>query len=213
MTWLWTANDTYSASSAYALHFSGCIKPPFAKMAWNSDAPPKCQLFAWLALQGRCLTADNLARRGWDHDPRCLMCLNAAEPSLHLFAICPFASELWHLVLDKLQRPASLIPAATDGTLTAWCDRSSLDLTQDAAKFWRSIVVCWSIWKERNECVFRHHSSVTTLFRKHQMEAQMWTEAGRMCVLLLADRPRLNVRLPVSPFCFILLLWEHFTPA
>lgn len=36
--------------------------------------PPKVQFFAWLAVQGKCLTADNLAKRGWPHNPLCPLC-------------------------------------------------------------------------------------------------------------------------------------------
>lgn len=63
LSWKWTATRNFSTASAYALLFSACIQPPFAKLAWKSDVPPKCQFFVLLAAQGRCLTADNLACR------------------------------------------------------------------------------------------------------------------------------------------------------
>jgi len=49
LTWRWTSNGQFSSSSAYAATLTASIKPPFAKLAWSLDAPPKCQFFVWLA--------------------------------------------------------------------------------------------------------------------------------------------------------------------
>jgi hypothetical protein len=53
LTWKWTNNGTFSVQSAYNIEFDGSI-------ATNR----KWQFFLWLAALGRCLTADNHAKRG-----------------------------------------------------------------------------------------------------------------------------------------------------
>jgi hypothetical protein len=45
-----------------------------AKPIWKSKAPTKCNFFMWLAVHRRCLTADNLERRGWSHNTICPLC-------------------------------------------------------------------------------------------------------------------------------------------
>lgn len=91
LTWRWTANGTSSAASASAAMLSAQIKPLFAKLAWSSDAPLKCQFFVWLVAQGKCLTADNLAKRGWPHNPpaSCACKLLKVPPTSFQFAPTP----------------------------------------------------------------------------------------------------------------------------
>jgi hypothetical protein len=51
----------------------------FKKLAitpiWKAMAEPKCKSFAWILLQRKILTANNLAKRGWPHDPLCKLCM------------------------------------------------------------------------------------------------------------------------------------------
>lgn len=71
--WKWTASGIYTAQSAYLIQFEGCARSGFADFVWKTDAPGKCKLFAWLALLGRCNTADVLARKGWPAQPSMLL--------------------------------------------------------------------------------------------------------------------------------------------
>lgn len=60
----WTASGVYSTALAYRYQFAGAYPPFRTAKVWNSHAEPKCHFFAWLALHGKILTADNLAIRG-----------------------------------------------------------------------------------------------------------------------------------------------------
>ena len=191
LTWRWTANGQFSSCSAYTATLTANIKPLFANLAWSSDAPPKCQFFVWLAAQERCLTADNLAKRGWPHNPLCSLCLQEPESATHLLTTCSFAKEIWHLTFDMLHMHHSLM-ANNGESLTSWWQRSSSAMTKDKAKTWRSIIalVWWNIWKERNARVFTNSScSARPLFEKIQVEAKDWIDAGRRRVLQLVERP------------------------
>uniref|UniRef100_A0A8R7VIC8 Reverse transcriptase zinc-binding domain-containing protein n=1 Tax=Triticum urartu TaxID=4572 RepID=A0A8R7VIC8_TRIUA len=64
LNWKWTMNGKYYANSAYLYQFWGRIEFPFQELIWQIKIPPKVQFFAWLVVQGKCLTADNLAKRG-----------------------------------------------------------------------------------------------------------------------------------------------------
>lgn len=52
LTWRWTTNGQFTSSLAYAATLAANIKPPFAKLAWNSDAPPKCLFFCLASWSG-----------------------------------------------------------------------------------------------------------------------------------------------------------------
>ncbi len=43
----------------------------YGELLWRSRAPSRIRFLMWVALKGRCLTADNLAKRNWQHDVLC----------------------------------------------------------------------------------------------------------------------------------------------
>jgi hypothetical protein len=63
LRWNWGATETYSAKSCYLGLFHGSVAMAGALQVWKSWAPAKCRFFLWLALRGRCWTADRLERR------------------------------------------------------------------------------------------------------------------------------------------------------
>ncbi|EEE53511.1 hypothetical protein OsJ_36687 [Oryza sativa Japonica Group] len=93
--WRFSANGVFSASSAYEFLFSTSIKCPHGELIWKTKAPARVRFFLWLAVKGRCLTADNLSKRGWPHDPTCLLCQSAPEDCNHLLVKCPFTNRVW----------------------------------------------------------------------------------------------------------------------
>ncbi|CAM0879805.1 unnamed protein product [Alopecurus aequalis] len=154
--------------------------------------PPKCKFYSWLAVLGWCLTADNLARRGWPHNPLCPLCCAAPETSPHLLAACPYARAVWDLVVDKASLPATLAPLPDTTSLEDWLLHSSQRLDKEKAKAWQSIVqlVWWSIWLERNNRVFKQRASTPAqLMHVIIAEARSWVQAGRSRVRALIQRP------------------------
>jgi hypothetical protein len=63
VTWRWTTNGQYLANSAYEVQFEGPPTSRFMKLIWKSEALLKCRIFAWLAVLGKCNTADTLAKK------------------------------------------------------------------------------------------------------------------------------------------------------
>lgn len=108
--WRWTANGIYTAKSAYLIQFEGCTRSGFADFVWNTDAPGKCKLFAWLAMLGRCNNADILAKKGWPHNTACSLCAGPMEDAVHLLATCPFTLQIWQAVLRHCSLPQDLAP-------------------------------------------------------------------------------------------------------
>jgi hypothetical protein len=56
--WKWTANGSYTSKLAYLTLFHGTTGLAGAANMWNSFAPLKHKLHAWLALRRRCWMAD-----------------------------------------------------------------------------------------------------------------------------------------------------------
>jgi hypothetical protein len=93
--WKFTMSGQYTTQSAYQAQFYGSTCRNFNSIIWRAWAPPKCKFFSWLAVQNRVWTADRLARRGWPHNPRCVLCASCPESGLHLFAECCFTRHIW----------------------------------------------------------------------------------------------------------------------
>lgn len=62
--WIWTVDGVYSATSAYRSLFLGSSRPLSAKQLWKVRASPKVKHFFWLALHGRCWTAQRRFNHG-----------------------------------------------------------------------------------------------------------------------------------------------------
>lgn len=90
--WKWSADGRYNAKSAYLCQFWGRIDSPLPEIIWHIKVPPRIRFFSWLFVQGKCLTADNLAKRGWPHNPICQLCHLGWEDGLHLVSSCPFTA-------------------------------------------------------------------------------------------------------------------------
>ena len=72
--WRWTADGSYSASSAYRAFFIGMTSLIGAKELWKAWAPPKCKFFFWLLLHNRLWTAARRKWRGLQDDDVCALC-------------------------------------------------------------------------------------------------------------------------------------------
>lgn len=193
VSWRWTVDGVFTTKSAYLALFEGSKRVEFADFVWKSDAPGKCKIFCWLAILGRCNTADVLAKKGWPHNTACALCSGPMEDALHLLANCAYSKEVWRLALTRCALPPTLEP--TPGTASLWdfCSNGSTAVTREMHKAWSSFVqiLWWNIWKERNARIFRNESTrpTDTVLRIIE-EAKLWHAAGKTKVLKLFSRPR-----------------------
>ncbi|KAK1641707.1 hypothetical protein QYE76_059512 [Lolium multiflorum] len=61
--WKWSADGSFSSRGAYGVLFQGTVGLPAATLIWDSFAPFKHKMHAWLALQRRCWTTGRRLRR------------------------------------------------------------------------------------------------------------------------------------------------------
>jgi hypothetical protein len=158
ITWRWTANGHYTTQSAYRIQFMGRRKKPTLTPIWKAQAEPKCRIFAWILLQHKILTADNLAKRRWPHDPMCQLCNAAPETPAHLCLHCPFTQNVWMLLISHIGR--SDLQLSSSHAIRSWWRRMrrSFDKKQKAKFDGLLLYFWWNIWKERNRRIFQRTS-------------------------------------------------------
>ncbi|WVZ94823.1 hypothetical protein U9M48_040667, partial [Paspalum notatum var. saurae] len=124
-------------------------------------AENKCKVFAWILIQNKVLTADNLARRGWPHQTSCTLCNGPLESALHLCLTCPFAREVWSRILawENLSLPQHADPISAND-IGEWWERAMALVPTARRKEFNGVVIytMWNIWKERNRRIFEHCS-------------------------------------------------------
>nr|XP_040244102.1 uncharacterized protein LOC109755903 [Aegilops tauschii subsp. strangulata] len=180
ITWPWTLTGVYSARSCYKALFAGSTIEPSWKLTWKSWAPLRVKVFLWLAFQGRCWTADRLARRGLAHAPLCLLCDQEPETMEHLLAGCPFSRQAWHEILSWYRiTDTPLLDSASD--FRDWFSSA----VQSAPTVLRHghasliILTAWRICKARNACVFNGAApSIPLLVNDIKEDARGWAAAG-----------------------------------
>ena len=191
--WRWTPNGAYSSATAYAVQFEGCTRLAGQRHIWAADAPLKCRIFAWLAILEKCLTADNLQKRGWPHDPICSLCRAADECVDHLLARCSYTQALWSLMLNRCNLPTTLAPTAATTSLADWWVSNVVIANLSNSKGWGGLAVAiwWFTWCERNARIFQSKAStVSAVFNLMIDEFRIWNQAGRHRFQLFLDRPR-----------------------
>jgi hypothetical protein len=93
--WKWTTSGSYSAKSAYRAQFFGSYCSFDNKSIWSAKVEDKHLFFAWLLLQCKLLTTDNLAARSWPCNPICPLCDQEQETVEHLVLTSVYAQEVW----------------------------------------------------------------------------------------------------------------------
>ena len=103
--WKWSANQKYSASSAYMAHFIGQTEVPAAKVLQKTKAPPKCKFFIWLALHNGCWAAQRRFTHNLRDSDSCNLCDQHSETSAAKYGIVcsyPWVCSRWLLALWSL---------------------------------------------------------------------------------------------------------------
>jgi hypothetical protein len=148
--WNWTASGDYTATSAYEAQFMGSYPRYRASTIWCARAEPKCRFFAWLAIQGKAPTADNLAKKNWPCNPHCPLCYCIEETNNHLLAKCNFTEQ-------ELNLHPLLIPFH-QGSITNWIEAAGKagSMQQQRINAGIMFIFWWNIWKERNRRIFEN---------------------------------------------------------
>jgi hypothetical protein len=175
--WGWDNSYSYSARSCYRAMFGARIEMAGALQIWRSRAPPNCRVFLWLAARNRCWTADRLCRRGLPHPAACPFCDQAEESIDHLLVGCVLAREVWAACL-RWWGKLGWMPQA-DTRFIPWLQSKRGGLGKDRDLWTGIALVCWCLWRHRNDVVFEGASpSRETVLARITDEAELWRTAG-----------------------------------
>jgi len=119
---------------------------PMFKWIWKNPCQPKHKVFFWLLLKDRLGTRNILRRKCMVIDSyNCVLCnLSTEEVSDHLFLNSQFARQCWNILGISIANNSSfpeIVPSL----------RNNLQ-----PKFFMVaiILMCWSMWSDRNDLIF-----------------------------------------------------------
>lgn len=138
--WCLGKGGRYTVKSMYD-SLTRSEKGLYQKKIWKGKIPAKIKIFLWLVHNDAVLTKENLRKRKWQGDPRCVFC-NDIESSSHLFFTCPIAKIIWSIVAICIG--ANDIPNNLQQSWQ-WCEK----WLTEGKKFhaWGIAAICWAIWK------------------------------------------------------------------
>jgi hypothetical protein len=178
--WQCTTNGRFSVSSAYQLYFIANSRFACAKAIWKSKAPMNCKFFMWLVVHKRCLTADNLQRRGWPHTSCCVLCQTSNEDCTHLFVHCRFSHQVW-ISFREWTNANFPVPSNTFRSTEDWWTQVRKMVPKEPRHDFDTvaILVHWRIWKERNARIFRQECNPPSRVLELIIEdLRTWRAAG-----------------------------------
>ena len=93
---------------------------------------------------------------------RCPLCVFDEENADHLLLLCPFAREVWRESL-KISPDRFTMLANTQELLKTWANISLFSTAKKnllkSSWMWFPKFICWKLWIERNNRIFREKSS------------------------------------------------------
>lgn len=190
--WRWNCMGTYTSASMYAMLCEGGIRFEPSKAIWKCWAPLSCKLFMWLAVQYRLWTADRRLRHGLQEEPSpCFICDQEEDTVDHILLQCVFARQIWHNCFMQARIGLDLVPS-TEDTLQHWWMSARKRMPKINRKGFDSftMLLCWHLWKNRNNKVFRPGSQPVTVgsFTSNYFEElRRWMRAGCLGVNIFCE--------------------------
>ncbi|XP_035840224.1 uncharacterized protein LOC118487459 [Helianthus annuus] len=152
---------------------------------WNSLVPKKVGIVSWRALSERLPTKAALVTRNIDvGNICCQLCNDYPKTSDHLFAACHFSQAIWLVIAQWCKIPPLILFSLKDVVDI----RFAVSGSKRKKKLINAIfqVVIWSIWRLRNEVIFRQveptmsrvieeSKSMSFLWIKNRLKSANWS--------------------------------------
>ncbi|KAJ0768030.1 putative reverse transcriptase zinc-binding domain-containing protein [Helianthus annuus] len=121
---------------------------------WCKWIPSKCNVFMWRTNLDRIPTASNLARRNINiGEGSCRFCGEMEESTEHIFTACLYANGLWSGLGAWMKIPPLLLFSVQD--ILRSVEDLPISTTRKEIIYGILIIMCWKIWVNRNEIIFR----------------------------------------------------------
>lgn len=153
--WYWSFEKSgyFSVKSAYR-HLqqskedgAGLVSSALWQNLWKMRVPPKVKDLLWRAASNCLPTKTQLRSRRVNVDAICPMCQSHRETISQCMVECSFARSCWY------QFDAGICTDVT-GTFANWLEGKLKD--SDGGKRQRLAMICWALWKARNELVWNN---------------------------------------------------------
>ncbi|CAN1833322.1 Putative ribonuclease H protein At1g65750 [Linum perenne] len=173
--WVWGSepDGKFTIKSAYRIAYTRPAHTACApwKECWNWRGPNRIRLFLWLAVQEKLLTNKERCRRNMATSDSCELCHLSPESIVHVLRDCNFAREVWRLVGGF-----DLSTAGWGGSAADWLKHG---LTSEHST--RFGIVCWLLWKARNERIFAGSNELAPVVarRTHNWVVMVNEASGR----------------------------------
>ncbi|KAL6215320.1 hypothetical protein ACLB2K_014751 [Fragaria x ananassa] len=167
LAWKFEQKGFFSVKSAYSavrdIYIGGNIAStsagdpywPIWRALWKAKVPNKVAIFGWRAAHNLLPTRAALSLKGYNGDLSCVVCNQSVESLEHLFCTCNLSREIFG-------NPPFSFPQSH----IAWKDwLLERAVTLTPAMFDKFLVLLWSIWRNRNEVLWRdkgksHHQII-----------------------------------------------------
>lgn len=169
--WKWFPNHSYTVKACYNFLMHGSIVSHVANIIWKLPIPEKCKVFNWICINNKMLTADILAKKGMTGPSRCSLCYSNEETADHLFTNCQFSKAVWNS-----SRSACNIKDMPMNLINLWTNWQS---THRLLKFLKAsdilaAITCCTLWKERNNRIFRSGKDNSTTGWRNPTKSFWW---------------------------------------
>lgn len=154
MCWLFEQSGLYTVKSAYKLLQriqSSWVVSDDAKLwrcQWKLQVPQKVKVFLWRGLNGCLPTKCNIQSRMVQVDDVCPLCGVDKETTSHCFIHYSFAISCWYTVCPETSFDNSM-------NFSTWFSYILEHLTRKVGMI---SMVCWSIWRARNDRVWKNRA-------------------------------------------------------
>ncbi|XP_059285018.1 uncharacterized protein LOC132038358 [Lycium ferocissimum] len=122
------------------------------RLTCNNHGLPRWKFILYLAIHGRLLTKDRIAKWATVNEPSCPLCCSVDESLNHLFFTCPYSSIVW----GKMLAWQGIIRTPADWSAeVVWAIGQAKGRSVKAILY-RIVLACclYFVWQERN---FRLH--------------------------------------------------------
>lgn len=164
--WGPAAGGEFSVKSAYyQLVHTPMIATNIGRI-WKLKVPPRFVIFAWLLIQNKILTHENLRKRGFSVPSICYLCRASEESTRHMFNACPFSREVY--------RQTSV---AMGNTNPHRLDMINSIIAKQIDKEEKAIILIniFIVWRERCNRIFKEQSKT-----EHHLAEEVLEQWGRM---------------------------------
>ncbi|CAN1807845.1 Putative ribonuclease H protein At1g65750 [Linum perenne] len=170
--WHFGKSGCYSVSSGYKwwLDHASNIRQhrqegPWTRI-WATDVPPKLKCMTWRLVRDIVPTRAVLEHRHIETPREYGICGREVETNQHLFLDCIFARDCWKEAgLEGLTLELNSRSASFKDWMTKLMNHSVMAMIE------KSMALLWSLWRERNACVWRNENKPAFVVTRLAMES------------------------------------------